>query len=75
MAARLWRLRLRRPTPWSAAKPRCASISPTSLAGGGEFRTTHISEHTRTNAIVLRQMLGVRIELAEGENGATVRVG
>ena len=50
-------------------------LIPMSLAGGGEFRTPHISEHTRTNAIVLRQILGVRIELAEGENGATVRVG
>jgi RNA 3'-terminal phosphate cyclase (ATP) len=49
-------------------------LIPMALAGGGEFRTTHISEHTRTNAIVLCQMLGVCIELAEGESGATVRV-
>jgi RNA 3'-terminal phosphate cyclase (ATP) len=45
------------------------------LGAGGEFRTASLSEHARTNAIVIQQLLpGVTFELLEDDTGATVRV-
>lgn len=39
-------------------------LLPMALAGGGAFRTSAPSMHTRTNAQVIEQFLDVRIELA-----------
>jgi RNA 3'-terminal phosphate cyclase (ATP) len=62
------------------AAPVCEHLAdqlliPMALAGGGTFRATRLSQHTRTNAAVLRQLLDVPIALTEELGTAVVRVG
>jgi RNA 3'-terminal phosphate cyclase (ATP) len=38
-------------------------------SGGGEFRTTTISQHTETHIAVLKQFLNVRIDVQREESG------
>jgi RNA 3'-terminal phosphate cyclase (ATP) len=49
-------------------------LIPCALAGGGTFRTTQPSLHTRTNAAVIRMFLPVDIDLHEATPLYTVRV-
>lgn len=44
-------------------------LVPLAVAGGGRFRTTVPSSHTRTNAEVIRRFLGLSVELTELEGG------
>lgn len=44
-------------------------LVPLAVAGGGRFRTTEPSSHTRTNAEVIRRFLGVSVELTELDGG------
>ena len=38
-------------------------LVPLALAGGGRFRTSPLSSHTRTNASVIQQIIGVQTEI------------
>ncbi|MFW6010705.1 MAG: RNA 3'-terminal phosphate cyclase, partial [Gemmatimonadota bacterium] len=44
-------------------------LVPLAVAGGGRFRTTVPSSHTRTNAEVIRRFLGLSVELTELDGG------
>ncbi len=44
-------------------------LIPMALAGGGRFRTTEPSSHTRTNASIIRRFLEVDIGFAEESSG------
>lgn len=48
-------------------------LLPMALGQGGCFLTRALSEHTRTNLEVIRQLLGVRFEVREEATGTLVR--
>ena len=47
-------------------------LVPMALGGGGAFRTLPLTLHARTNAAVVRQLLGTRIEVREDTDGTRV---
>ena len=51
-------------------------LVPMAIAGGGSFVTATVTEHTRTNADVIRKFLDVDVRITEGKAGTwTVAVG
>jgi RNA 3'-terminal phosphate cyclase (ATP) len=50
-------------------------LLPLALAGGGSFRTTEPSLHTRTNAEVIGMFLPVGVSIAREGASYVVRVG
>ena len=44
-------------------------ILPLALAGGGRFRTTAPTAHTRTQLAVVQRFLDVKVALTEGADG------
>lgn len=49
-------------------------LVPLALEGGGVYRTTELTSHTRTNAALLGECLGIGIDLEDGDVGSTVRI-
>ena len=49
-------------------------LLPFGMAGGGSFRTTPLSRHSRTNIEVVQMFLPVAIETEEKGRATTVRV-
>ena len=50
-------------------------LLPMALGGGGVFTTARVSQHTRTNADVIRRFLEVPITIDEGDPVSRIRVG
>lgn len=49
-------------------------LVPLALEGGGVYRTTGLTSHTRTNAALLRASLGIGIDLEDADDDSTVRI-
>jgi RNA 3'-terminal phosphate cyclase (ATP) len=49
-------------------------LIPCALAGGGAYRASVISEHTRTNAAIIERFLKVKVAIEDERGAFTVRV-